>query len=66
MVPEVILYQQLILFNHLSNEFEVIISSDIRGLKYIDSDYPRIKIINTPKLNKIYLLPFKFFYSLLF
>ncbi len=51
----------LILFKHLSNEFEVIISSDLRGLKYIDSDYPRIKIINTPKLNKIYLLPINFF-----
>tara|TARA_B100000003_G_scaffold191604_1_gene190595 strand:+ start:243 stop:1304 length:1062 start_codon:yes stop_codon:yes gene_type:complete len=46
-----------ILYEHLAKEANVIISSDIRGLKYFEKNY-KCKIINTPKLNNIFLLPF--------
>ena len=50
----------LILYKHLSSEFDLMIASDLRGLKYIDQNFPKVKIINTPKLNNILLLPFNF------
>ncbi len=46
-----------ILYEHLIKEANVIIFSDKRGLKYLQKDY-KFKIINTPKLNNILLLPF--------
>ena len=46
-----------ILIDHLNNNFEVIISTDQRGEKYL-KDVPNKKIkIYTPKLNNLYLLP---------
>ena len=51
-VPAVILY------DHISKEKEVIISSDKRGLKFLDSSKYQIEIIDTPKLNNIFLLPY--------
>ena len=45
-----------ILYEHLVKEANVIISSDKRGLKYLEKDY-EFKIINTPKLNNFLLLP---------
>lgn len=51
----------LILHEHLSDNFETIISSDLRGLKYIGGNFSQINIINTPKLNNIILFPFNFF-----
>ena len=50
-----------ILFKHLSNKANVIISTDKRGLRYLDKDIYPLKIIDTPKLNNIFLLPYKFF-----
>ena len=46
-----------ILYEHLVEEANIIISSDKRGLKYFEKNY-KCKIINTPKLNNIFLLPF--------
>ncbi len=46
-----------ILYEHLSKDMKVIISTDKRGLKYLDQDNCKIKIINTPKLSNIFLLP---------
>jgi len=47
-----------ILIDHLNNNFEVIISTDQRGEKYL-KDIPNKKIrIYTPKLNNLYLFPF--------
>tara|TARA_B100000900_G_scaffold367860_1_gene344666 strand:+ start:411 stop:1475 length:1065 start_codon:yes stop_codon:yes gene_type:complete len=46
-----------ILHEHLSQEMRVIISTDKRGLKYLDQDNYKIKIIDTPKLNSFFLLP---------
>ena len=50
----------LILHKHLSGEFDLMIASDLRGLKYIDQNFFKIEIINTPKLNNIFLLPLNF------
>jgi len=50
----------LILYEHLSKEFNVVISTDRRGLKYLDNKIYQCEIINTPKLNNIFLLPFNF------
>ena len=45
------------IFNHLKNTHETLISTDIRGLAYLDKNYKAF-IINTPKLNNYLLLPF--------
>ena len=47
-----------ILCEHLSKEAEVIISTDKRGIKYLDKEIYKIEIINTPKLNNTLFLPF--------
>ena len=47
-----------ILYEHLVKEANVFISIDKRGLRYLDKDKYEFKIINTPKLNNIFLLPF--------
>ena len=46
-----------ILYSHLSGETNVILSTDKRGLKYLDKNIYQIEIINTPKLNNIFFLP---------
>ena len=50
-----------IFYDHLSKEANLIISTDNRGLKYLDKDFYNFVIINTPKLNNILYLPFNFF-----
>ena len=47
------------LYNHLKNTYEIMISTDKRGLKYLDNNYKAF-VINTPKLNNYFLLPFSF------
>ena len=47
----------MILHEHLNKEANVIILSDKRGLKYLEKNY-KYKIIDTPKLNNILLIPF--------
>ena len=51
----------IILSDHLREKCKVIISTDKRGLRYLDEDINKIEIVNTPKLNNIFLLPFNFF-----
>ena len=46
------------IYDHLKNKYEIIISSDLRGLKYLEVDNYRIFEIDTPKLNKSVFLPF--------
>ena len=48
----------IILYEHLSKKFDVIISTDIRGLKFLDKNNHQIEIVNTPKLNNFLFLPF--------
>ncbi len=51
----------IILCEHLSKEANIIISTDKRGLKYLDKELYQFEIIDTPKLNNIFFLPFNFF-----
>ena len=46
-----------ILYEHLSEKTNVIITIDNRGLKYLDKSRYQYKIINTPKLNNFFFLP---------
>ena len=46
-----------ILYEHLSKTANIILTTDKRGLKYLDKDIYQFKIIDTPKLNNILLLP---------
>ena len=43
--------------DHLKENYEILISSDIRGLKYLDNKFYKTLIIDTPKLNNFILLP---------
>ena len=47
------------IYNHLKNTYETLISTDARGLTYLDKNYNAV-VINTPKLNNYFLLPFSF------
>ena len=46
-----------ILHEHLSKETNIIISTDKRGLRYLDQNNYKFVIIDTPKLNNIFLFP---------
>ena len=48
----------IILSEHLSKDMRIIISTDKRGLKYLRNESYVIKIIDTPRLNNIFFLPF--------
>ena len=43
--------------DHLIENYDILISSDIRGLKYLDDKSYNILVIDTPKLNNLILLP---------
>ena len=46
-----------IIFEHPSKVKNVIISTDRRGLKYLEKDIYQFEIIDTPKLNDIFFFP---------
>ena len=46
------------IYNHLKSSYETLISTDLRGLKYLDKENYKPITINTPKLNNLYLIPF--------
>ncbi len=48
------------IYNHLKNIHETFISTDIRGLEYLDKNY-EVFVIDTPKLNNYFLIPYSFF-----
>ena len=50
-IPAVILYE------HLSRDAKVIITTDKRGLKYLNDGEYQLKIIDTPRLDNIFLFP---------
>jgi len=51
-----------IFYEHLKNEFNISMSSDDRGIRFLDKDKYNIKIINVPKISKnIFLLLIQFF-----
>jgi UDP-N-acetylglucosamine--N-acetylmuramyl-(pentapeptide) pyrophosphoryl-undecaprenol N-acetylglucosamine transferase len=43
-----------IIQEHLSNNFEIFFTTDLRGLKFFSSKGYKIKIIDTPKLTLIF------------
>ena len=45
------------IYDHLKYSYETSISTDIRGLKYLDKEYYEPITVNTPKLNNLFLLP---------
>ncbi len=47
------------IYDHLKNTHETLISTDERGLRYLHKNYNAI-VINTPKLNNYFILPFSF------
>ena len=51
-----------ILYEHLKNQFQVYMTTDDRGMKFLDKDKYNLEIINVPPISKnIFLLPFQFF-----
>ena len=48
------------IYDHLKSNYETLISTDLRGLKYLDKKKYKYIIVNTPKLNNLLLLPFSF------
>ena len=54
-----------ILYDHLSKIANIIITTDKRGLKYLDKEFYKFKIIDTPRLNNIFLLPLNLFIILI-
>ena len=46
-----------ILYEHLSKEKNVILTTDKRGLKFLDKKKYEHEVIDTPKVNNIFLLP---------
>ena len=51
-----------ILYEHLKNQFHVSMSSDYRGIKFVDNNEYNIEIFNVVPISKnIFLIPFQFF-----
>jgi UDP-N-acetylglucosamine--N-acetylmuramyl-(pentapeptide) pyrophosphoryl-undecaprenol N-acetylglucosamine transferase len=49
-----------IIYDHLKNDFDVLISTDKRGIKFLNIENYKIKLIDTPQLNNnFFLLPIK-------
>ena len=47
--------------DHLKEKYDTIISTDFRGLKYLEKNNYRSILINTPKFNSLILFPFTLF-----
>ena len=47
--------------DHLKQNYDISISSDVRGLKYLDNKFYKIQVIDTPKLNNLILSSFSKF-----
>ena len=43
--------------DHLKDHYDVMISSDLRGFKYLDNENYKTFIIDTPRLNRFILVP---------
>jgi len=51
-----------ILYEHLKGRFQVSLSTDYRGLKFLDKNKYNLEIFNITQISKnIFLLPFQFF-----
>ena len=55
-----------ILHEHLKNNFNVYMTSDDRGIQFLDKNKYNIEIINVPKISKnFFLLPFQILFLLI-
>jgi UDP-N-acetylglucosamine--N-acetylmuramyl-(pentapeptide) pyrophosphoryl-undecaprenol N-acetylglucosamine transferase len=45
------------MYEHLKENYDIFISSDVRGLKYFNDQFYNTFVIDTPKLNNFVLLP---------
>ena len=50
-----------IFYDHLFKEYQVMICTDRRGYKFLKMNDYELEIIDTPKLNNIFLLPINLF-----
>ena len=51
-----------ILYEHLKDQFHVSLSTDFRGMKFLDKDKYNLQVFNLTSLSKnIFLLPYQFF-----
>ena len=51
-----------IFHEHLKDEYDIFMSSDCRGIKFLDQNKYNLKIFNTPKVSKnIFLIPIQVF-----
>ena len=51
-----------VFYNHLKKKFNIYLSSDLRGLNYIDEKNYNIEIVETPNIfNNFFLIPVKLF-----
>ena len=48
------------IYDHLKSNYETLISTDLRGLRYLDKENYKYIIVNTPKFNNLLLFPFSF------
>ena len=44
--------------DHLKNKYDIIFSTDLRGLKYLSDNTYQVFVVDTPKLNKSIFLPY--------
>ena len=51
-------FPAIAIYDHLKLNYEMLISTDLRGSKYLNEENYDFIIINTPKLNNLFLLPF--------
>jgi UDP-N-acetylglucosamine--N-acetylmuramyl-(pentapeptide) pyrophosphoryl-undecaprenol N-acetylglucosamine transferase len=52
-----------ILYEHLKDQFDVSVTTDIRGMKFLDKNKYNLEIFNVNPISKnIFLLPFQFFF----
>jgi UDP-N-acetylglucosamine--N-acetylmuramyl-(pentapeptide) pyrophosphoryl-undecaprenol N-acetylglucosamine transferase len=47
----------LTIHDHLKNDYDVMISTDLRGYKYLDNNNNKIFLIDTPRLDRLILIP---------
>ena len=45
------------MYDHLKENYDILISSDVRGLKYLDDKFYNTLVIDTPKLSNFIFLP---------
>ena len=52
-----------ILHEHLKDEFNLFMTSDVRGVKFLDKNKYKVEIINVPKISKnFFYYHFNYFY----